>query len=84
MVRTLVVEGTVPIPSGVTVEIKSRKVTVTGPRGTYSDGIESVQRIVERHHGHHGRLKSENGAVSGAVPPHPFPGLVTGHCVSTY
>ena len=50
MVRTLVVEGTVPIPSGVTVEIKSRKVTVTGPRGTYSDGIESVQRIVERHH----------------------------------
>ena len=33
MPRLMVVSGTVPIPAGVTVEIKSRIVVVTGPRG---------------------------------------------------
>ena len=34
--RTLVVEGSVKVPEGVTVEVKARKVTVTGPRGKNS------------------------------------------------
>jgi len=42
MPRLPVVTGSVPVPEGVTVEIKSRTVVVTGPRGKLTDNFKHV------------------------------------------
>merc|ERR1711991_496444 len=71
MPRLMVVSGTVPIPAGVTVEIKSRIVVVTGPRGKLTKDFKHMavdmavaEAKVEKHFGTSKQISSINTCCS--------------------